>query len=435
MRQQKSLAVLLLTTLALVGCGDDDSTNSTNDGGSDTGTIEGDGGTSSDGGEPGPDFSLPDGGPPTAIALEDLPRAVAEALCNDTCPSLTVGDTLPADLLVQGDAADCASRLATSLTTAFASGKFVTANPAATYDAEAARTCIDRITSTPCASRFELFGRDFCGGDVFTTTATVGDPCDPAGIDECPANAYCRTLGGQNSCGGACSETLAPGEDCSTNLGGCQTGSACAFDPSTETLRCRSKSVAPTRAALGERCGDVISGTTISKVFCAPELLCQSAVSGGTCVAAQDEGELCDNESTFCRPPYECVEGTCAARVYTTEMNARCGIVSGLAAPCDALLGLGCVRESESTESYVCRAAGDGSEGSACLPGELSWLAGTACGPGLFCALTPGEGLGVCSPTLENDSLCERDEECASAFCRDDGEGRFCSEPLCLIDS
>lgn len=433
MIRQKSFAVLLLTTLALIGCGDDEPVTPSIDGGSDAGTIDGDGGAPNDANPPGPDFSLPDMGVTTDIAFEDLPRAIAEAICNDTCPGSTVADVLPVGLLVQGEGEECVGRLATSLATAFTAGKFVATSATTTYDGAAARACIDRITSTPCASRFELFGPRFCGGGVFTRIAFVGDPCDPSRIDDCPIDAYCRAMGEAAMCGGICTETLAPGDDCSTSRDACENGSACSFDPSSETLRCLSTSVSSTRAALGERCGGVVSGTTLTTVFCAPELRCTPGEDGDRCVAAADEGEQCDNESMLCRPPYECVEGTCAERIYVAEENAPCGVVSGRAASCDALLGLGCVRESESTVSYVCRAAGDGSEGSACLPGELSWLAGTGCRSGFFCATTPGEDLGVCSAVLSNDSPCERDEECSSAFCRDNGEGRFCAEPICEI--
>jgi hypothetical protein len=208
------------------------------------------------------------------------------------------------------------------------------------YDAAAARTCIDTLTNHPCTgdTLVPKAVREACD-KVFGKRRGEGEPCYHA--------AECQGLGAV--CEGACDDRCCQGV-CKLDQGFSKLGEACDMKPCTD-------------------------GT-----YCAP------GPSGATCVEKVGPGEACDDS------PYACVEGyACDPGTNTCFKQADAGAQCNPELNADGCAGLADYCDVEQAKCIPMPSIGE-----PCVTNAVAanFCAGSIafCGPDQICTSWPKEG-------------------------------------------
>ncbi|WP_437552047.1 hypothetical protein WME97_11995 [Sorangium sp. So ce367] len=281
------------------------------------------------------------------------------------------------------------------------------------YDADAARRCVNRVPELCGVYEAEEFGDAFqlvCK-DVFEGDVAIGGACRQD--VECAGSAVCGGAG--SACGGTCQEHGSPGaacdsrQDCSAagaDGAGCVDGS------------CISLSVSETSAGADEPCGLVVNDDGTGELTtCAAGLWCKASGSGageGTCVRPTAAGAECFDVHEVCEDGAVCLDA--AAGMSCTRLNRRMpGESCGGVEFCDP-------RAAYCSEGE-CVALGDGSEGSTCLT--------FSCKEGLRCDIPEGQSSGLCAALLDDGEACQSGRDCASGQCDSSGADLVCVPAFC----
>jgi hypothetical protein len=180
-----------------------------------------------------------------------------------------------------------------------------------TYDADAAKACLDAAKALGCTIDQEFDLSRVCAG-VYKPAVAVGGACKAD--SEC-VNGYCNQGAGvmTDGCAGTCAAFVATGATCDPNDPRCGTTDYC----DSTTNKCTA------RAASGASCGG-------SLPECQSSLFCKGYVAGsgstpdtpGKCAAAGKEGDACESfffGNTDCTPGLYCdssaASPTCKARL------------------------------------------------------------------------------------------------------------------------
>jgi hypothetical protein len=272
-----------------------------------------------------------DGGPP--VPLEDLPRLIADAVCNNIGPCCAQGS-------FPYDAAQCHATMERSLQREFEVARI---QPNRTYDAAAARACVDANAAIARACTEGPESLSAPCRRIFVGILSVGQAC--VGGGECVPGSTCHPTGdgtkrqctdwnavrgklGQ-SCFSTCTEVEdEDGANCSgaggAGGGGGQGGSVPVRCFTNDGLYCDSVNGCATTPAIGEACS--------TDAFCAGEAFCDQGIcaekrtsgpcglidscaataycaADGQCQLRKATGETCTSDSAC--PKREVCDGTC----------------------------------------------------------------------------------------------------------------------------
>lgn len=262
------------------------------------------------------------------------------------------------------------------------------------YNGERAKQCVDAIAKQSCdlTTRDSHIAPKACD-EMMTGRVAGGDSCSvdaECASGTCNLPAMCPE---RACCVGTCRPTQPPGK----------TGAGCAKDHDCvdglvcgQDLMCRSPGSAGAACNSDDECGDGLG--------------CVGALSTtpGTCKALPHVGQAC---------PYQ----RCA------EENLRCDAATNMCVPV-GLPGDPCPTSTECSSGMECDAATH-------LCREYPTLgmpcAGT-CGGEAFCMLD-NTGAGTCVSLLPNNTPCDGNQQCVSAFCEDGAVFRGCIDPYVCI--
>lgn len=347
--------------------------------------------------------------PDAGLPIEGIEAAYVRAACSSLsrCPGTT--ETAQLQSLV-GGLSTCATRIAPLLTDrvndlvrAIRAGRI-------RYNGVLAESCLARASLT-CNTDLNL--ERLCP-DAFTGTLAEGTGCWRT--QECVPTAWCDH-GSTFSCPGVCRPRLLPG-------GACTSSSMCMAAAPLKALcvegRCVSLGVG-TPVGENQACGPTqgASANEWLQVNCQANLACfTNLMPRPLCRRLLSEGTPCEAGDT-------CVYGTACVESSgtTTRSCRRLNVMSREGDRCDGAVGtmlcnpLVALACNEATSA--CARIGDGAEGSACIPGDLS----LSCVTGLYCDSVTRR----CVGRRGVGQTCTRDAECQSAECLD---GR-CLERIC----
>lgn len=333
------------------------------------------------------------------VALEELPDEYSDALCS------IVDECLPPDVAgatVFGPTS-CRANFSGVLRAGLDSTNVLIERGTLTYDASAARACIDQSRALGCdafiAPAPEVCSRVFIG--------TVEDGGDCSVNDECAGDAYCDSPLCPDQAG-VCTPTGGTGDACAADAE-CTVGLAC------EDQVCR----VPASTSGGECGGD-------SGLECPLDEFCSgdSPEERGTCVPwdsirTQAEGDACDPENDEL-----CEQGlACAITAVIPAVTWECRARVGAGEACSVAVPNMC------PDTHYCDTPAMAFEGT-CeeLPSDgepcATTVFGEACAPGHVCDPTTTE----CVQPQDNGAACDSAAGCFSGNC----EGGTCTaEEVC----
>lgn len=252
---------------------------------------------------------------PGAIAsLDDLLRELVVITCRNDCSEAALFETF--------FGAECLEIYPLVYETLGASVQRSLDAGTTSFDAAAAKRCVDELAASECGATLSAPACD----EVFVGQVPIGGACTES--DECAGSAYCEdTL----MCPGTCAASLDAGADCASG-GECETG-----------LVCTAAGVCGAVKATGETCNSGVECQT---------RYCHYTASEGRCAEAPRQfvkalGEPCES-ALECAVGLYCPESTAGAR--------SCVAAVGAGEPCQLLsVGSTCVREAycaiESTDT------------------------------------------------------------------------------------
>jgi hypothetical protein len=260
-----------------------------------------------------------------------------------------------------------------------------------TYDAAAARACLDALRANPCGFNANGPAAIACQR-VFVGSQPAGGPCSLN--EECGVEQFCSIT---TACPGTCQARRTSGQDCSEDRH-CAAGLACQDGMCT----------APPREGAGcTELGD-----------CALGLLCAS----GQCRPVDDvlvgaEGTSCNLQmGPLCRDGLSCVVDmvSVAGATFVCRMPAAAGGTCRLGIPTQCPVGFACVGTDPMRADF---------EGT-CEPvpstEDAPCDALSGCAAGLRC------DDGNCVRVRDNGEACETSSQCASGQCN----GGTCVAPM-----
>lgn len=338
----------------------------------------------------------PDAGPgpePERVALDDVPRAFADASCATFARCL--GPL--SEVFVSGDS--CAQELARTvedqgwndLGRAVEEGRVL-------FDGTAVPGCIAALEARSCEDTTDRALPE-CEA-ALVGTAALGESCTVD--EECTGAALCDRSEG---CPGVCTTLRRPGEACASD-DMCVDGLAC----SELTGLC----VRP--AKLGDACGGGVEPECDLGLFCAGEA--EEEGTAGECVAIDDifsgaEGDACDIERELCGEGLACVVDPGGALAFVCRAKAGAGEPCSVGVPdqcpadhyCTARIAIGLL---DGTCAPLPKA------GEECVE---TWL-GRSCAAGAVC-----DPEGECVDRARLGEPCRFAEMCYSGSC----EGGACT--------
>lgn len=452
---------LIAGLLALTACGDDgDGTPMTDAGNTGDGGITADMATTADASEGDMaitgDASLldmtiePDAAVTTPIPFAELPGEFASIMCAKRECILSGPGSSDLSILGQiflggADITECTERATTFLEQlALAPAIEAVTNGAATYDAAAARTCLNSLREAEGCDLFEAS----CFETLITGATEEGEPCKfYDGDDYCEAGTECTgdnvgAICGDGVCvaraglGEACTQDgdcLAPPERanaygwsrCQTNGPGPAASMECTHYYTIRTAEAGASCNAPHTAESTNvyTTADCVDGAYCNDGTCAAEVY---AALNEACEGASDD-EL------ECEPGLVCV-GVCKPLTFVSTVGADCGDIGTSVALCDPAAGVVCQVDFDTFEG-TCLAIGDGTTGSVCAMGIGQVLGTSACDSTSYCPdFTDGVPVAAeCVAKKANGARCEDSIECSSGACISNAGDRECGDPICVI--
>lgn len=335
-----------------------------------------------------------------ALAVEQLPNALAEALCQaeQTCDPFFYG--------VAFKNADCEGQLTAQLEdAAFSQIQVAITAKTLTYDGVKARDCVSAVPSGSCGVLDNNLPQA-CRAALLGTVATDGD-CD---IDaQCSGLSRCQVAAGM--CPGKCAPRASAGV-------ACRADSECALG-----LTC---SAATSHCSAPARDGEPCKGGSAAE--CAAGLLCVGNDDGqkraGTCQTSAaaltgQKGEACDLQlGPWCATGLSCVAEGLAPPSYKCHAIAAPGGECGAGLPAECPTGQYCpVGLPELLSGKLtaqCQALP--SEGETCGPA----LGFSRCSGALVCDETSAPLKPVCVARHTLGQSCSSDALCRSQHCVDE---------------
>ncbi len=341
------------------------------------------------------DTTTGDGG--SALEVEDvgdLREALASTVC-DASAQCTQDPFLLLLIEMAQSTGDCTGALLEIGFGEFDGLEEAVANGTVTFDADAAKTCLNAFRDQ-CFAEIpnEACERTFIGN------LTEGESCAQA--EECQPGLFCDT-----AVGDICQQTCKPAADTGE---ACDSDAQCGGEPGVEKVCGNDNTcvelVFTTDAALGEPCGDFDDFTR--SVTCADGLFCQGLTTSddGVCAEPVAQGQSCQDFDE-CEQGAFCVNGTCRPLSIRDSGQSCTTDEIEPGAPlelCNSLKGLACA-------AGTCEAAQGGAENQPCRGDGDIFL--QACDEGLFCDFESG----ICQAPKANGEACFGDDECASDNC------------------
>jgi hypothetical protein len=314
------------------------------------------------------------------VTLAGFNDALIETYCDlmAECPAAIEGEMW----LVAAGPGGCVARMRLVLANAWdgftpptAQWEAMVARGTATWDEEAARSCLDQMVSGYCGGSYD---EPLDCARMLRGTVAAGGACH--GSEECN-DGWCDDTA---ACPGVCVAYVAPGGECS-DMGDlrCGLGYECVDAVCVaETPR--------TLPGAGGECNPMDGGPR-----CQAGLYCDG--TSLTCQAQSGEGGACADDDG-CTGGMPCVDGLCRSWTLATTVGAECG--EATLTVCDPLSNLAC---DEAAGRCVTAPA----VGASCASNSM-------CALGAFC-----DDASICRAPLANDSACDNDSECQSLTCYD----------------
>jgi hypothetical protein len=261
------------------------------------------------------------------------------------------------------------------------------------FHADRAATC---LASAAGCTEYAFSETGACA-TVLEGTFAIGQACNTQ--YDCVPGSYCAA--DDYSCPGTCAAQKAPGSPCEFDYE-CDTSAGPAVcDWLLDVPVCVTRPQ-QAGAVVGEACGVLPSGT---RMACADGLWCDGA--SGICQTPIPIGTACTDIDAPCAGLAFCIDDGTTEMCRNVSVNRAgqpCDGQSGLPTRvCDPLASLLCV-------NGLCEVAGNGSEGSRCVPGDMGEL---SCQRGLYCDsnLDPA----VCVRLQPAGTACSGSPQCAGS--------------------
>ena len=373
--------------------------------------------------------------PPGAIALADLPAALAAVYCAHHCDPSDDYEQWTVDTLIARSPENCVEFMTPILKWDDLIINHRLEDVAAcrtTYDGLAAADCIAQLAAS-CTTLLYSAAAPACQ-NMFVGTGVTGSPCAPDGR-ECSHGFHCTSSTADGECGRwSCQPgTFAPvGSACSDGTTTICSDSrynevACLGVDLGPASVCAGVVVRTSAAALGEPCGVTTTAHVYTANLCGTGLFCNKTLATPVCQTRIADGAACSAS-----PNYACVLGDeCTATtngemrcspIVLAELNEACSDT----VHCNPTAKLACVPSSPgASPSGTCKMITDGSEGTYCSrDSQYEEYIGVGCQAGFYCSSGA-----TCTRQFADGAACANNWECVNGSCNSGHCGSF--PPAC----